>query len=427
MMKKIALAILAALSIGAAPPRNVSLDTIARDYVHLTLEAGEHEPEYVDAYYGPPAWAAEAKAKPRSMALLRTEAHALRLRAEGLSATRLAPLERERRLALIGQLRAAETRLAMHAGEKFSFEDEAQGLFGVRPALAPLASFDPALSEIEHLVPGDGPLWQRVDNYNSRFAIAKDRLDPVMRAAIAECRRRTAAHIALPVAEKFTLEFVTKKPWGGYNYYKGKSTSLIQVNTDLPILISRAVDLGCHEGYPGHHVYNLLLEQELVEKRGWIEFTVYPLYSPQSFIAEGSANFGIDLAFPGKERALFEAQKLFPLAGLPPAEAPRYAALQAAIHKLAGARFTIARNYLDGRIDRETALLLTQTYGLVSRERAEKSLEFTDHYRSYVINYGLGQDMVRAAVTAAGPNAAAQWKAMQRILSEPTTPQNLRK
>ena len=31
-----------------------SLDAVARDYVALTLEIGEREPGYVDAYYGPP-------------------------------------------------------------------------------------------------------------------------------------------------------------------------------------------------------------------------------------------------------------------------------------------------------------------------------------------------------------------------------------
>ena len=35
------------------------------------------------------------------------------------------------------------------------------------------------------------------------------------------------------------------------------------MNVELPIYIDRAVDLACHEGYPGHHVYNALLEQEL--------------------------------------------------------------------------------------------------------------------------------------------------------------------
>src|SRR5688500_14834724 len=67
------------------------------------------------------------------------------------------------------------------------------------------------------------------------------------------------------------------------------------LNVDLPVYIDRAVDLACHEGYPGHHVYNALLEQHLVRGRGWHEFSVYPLFSPHSLIAEGTANYGITM------------------------------------------------------------------------------------------------------------------------------------
>ena len=44
-------------------------------------------------------------------------------------------------------------------------------------------------------------------------------------------------------------------------------------------------------------VFNMLLEKNLVRDRGWHEFSVYPLFSPQSLIAEGTANYGIDIAF----------------------------------------------------------------------------------------------------------------------------------
>ena len=191
-------------------------------------------------------------------------------------------------------------------------------------------------------------------------------------AAIAECRRRTLAHIRLPANERFELALVTDKPWGGYNYYQGDAHSKIEINTDLPIRVSRAIDLGCHEGYPGHHVYNALLEQKLTKDRGWIEFSVYPLYSPQSLIAEGSANYGIELAFPGHEQVAVEAATLYPLAGLPSGEAQRYHDLQRAKLGLAGARFTIVADYLDGRIDREQAVALSQKYGLQSKQRARK-------------------------------------------------------
>jgi hypothetical protein len=402
-----------------------SLDEIAKDYVQLQLEIGEREPGYVDAYYGPAEWQEAAKAAPRSVAELAGAAASLSRRIQSIHDRRLDRMEQRRRAFLAAQLRAAETRLRMLGGEKLAFADEAEGLFGVRPALKPLADYDAVLGRIEALVPGDGPLADRVDAFQDRFVIPKDRLEPVFRAAIAECRRRTLAHSPLPADETFTLEFVTGKSWSGYNWYKGNATSLIQVNTDLPIRISRAVDLGCHEGYPGHHVYNLLLERALARERRWIEYTIYPLYSPQSLIAEGSANYGIELALPAAERLAYETGTLYPLAGLPTAEAASYLALLDAMRALAGARFTIASDYLEGRIDRERAIELTRKYQLVSRARAEQSIAFTDQYRSYVINYGLGQDMVRAHVEAAGESLDQRWQAMARILSEPTLPSDL--
>ncbi len=406
-----------------APPP--TLDSYAERYVKLSLEAGERQPEYVDAYYGPAEWAAAAKANPRDLPTLLKDAKALRAEVAAIPPMSLTPLERRRQASLLGQLTAAETRLAMANGQTFSFADEARGLFGTAPDLKPLSSYDAVLAEIDRLVPGTGPLDQRVSTYRETLRIPPDRLRAVMDAAIAECRRRTVAHIPLPAGEKFTLGIVTKKPWGGYNYYKGNATSLIEVNTDLPVLVDRAVDLGCHEGYPGHHVLNLLLEEKLSIGKGWQEFTVYPLYSPQSLLAEGSANYGIELAFPGDEQAKFEAEVIFPLAGLDPKEAPRLAALNKASRALAGSRFTIARDYLDGRITREQAIQLSQKYGLQSRARAEKSLEFTDHYRSYIINYGHGRDLVRSTVEAAGSDPKARWSRMEQLLSEPTTPTNL--
>ena len=404
-----------------------SLDEIAADYVQMTLEIGEREPGYVDAYYGPQEWEDAAKAAPRSLADLAEEARRLTGRVNTLETAGLDATSLRRRDFLRAQLTAASTRLRMLQGETLSFEEEAKGLFGVVPELRPLSAYDPVLARIETLLPGTGPLAERVDAFQDRFTIPKDRLQPVFDAAIAECRRRTAEHVSMPDGESFKMEFVTDKSWSGYNYYQGNAHSLIQINTDLPIRISRAVDLGCHEGYPGHHALNMLLEERLTKGQGWIEFSVYPLYSPQSLIAEGSANYGIDLAFPGPERLAFETATLYPLAGLPTRDADKYLALLDATKDLAGARFTIARDFLEGRIDRAKAVELTQKYQLVSKARAEQSIDFTTQYRSYVINYGLGQNMVRAYVEAAGSSPEARWARMEKVISEPTLPSDLLK
>jgi hypothetical protein len=415
---------LAACARISEPPAD--LDAIARDYLLLQLTIGEKEDGYIDAYYGPPEIREQAKSEAATNDLpqLARRAAALRERIAGAE-QESGSLDARRAAFLDAQLIAAQTRLRMMQGERLSFEDEAEGLFGVRPELPELASFDPLIARIDALVPGEGPLWQRIDAFRRRFDIPADKLKAVMDAGIAECRRRTLAHFALPEGERFDLELVTDKPWSGYNWYRGGFHSKIEINTDLPVRIERARDLGCHEGYPGHHVYNALLEQALVEERGWIEYTVYPLYSPQSLLAEGSANYGIELAFPGDEGLAFDRDVLAPLAGLPAEDLGRYLELNELTAELRPAGYTIAARLLSGEIGEAEAIALTQRYQLASPERAAQTIDFARTYRSYVINYGLGLDMVRAHVEAAGANPEARWARMRAILSEPTLPSDL--
>lgn len=110
---------------------------------------------------------------------------------------------------------------------------------------------------------------------------------------------------------------------------------------------------------------------------------------------------------------------------LDPKTASAYSALREAVAGLTGARLTITADLLNGKIDRETAISLMQKYQLVSRARAEQSVRFSESYRSYVLNYVTGQEMVKAKVERAGSDPAARWKAMETILSEPTLPADL--
>jgi hypothetical protein len=427
LLAAFSLALLTAAQSPAPAPTRDGLDAVARDYVQLVLEMGERDEGYVDAYYGPAQWRAAARANPRTLAQLAAAAEAMAARLGNGPDPRgnIQTPAQFRPAFLRGQIRALRARIRQLQGERLSFTQEAREIYGVALDLRPLSDFDPVLARIDALVPGEGPLAARVDALSDRFVIPAGRLDAVMRAAIAECRRRTVAHIPLPAGEAFTLEFVTGRSWSGYNWYQGNYRSLIQVNTDQQVRMGRAVDLGCHEGYPGHHVYNMLLEHDLARGRGWVEYMVYPLYSPQSLIAEGSANYGIKLAFPGEERLAFETRVLYPLAGLPSEGAAAYLRVQDAIRELSGARFVIARDLLEGRISRERAIELTQQYSLMSRRRAEQSIAFTEQYRAYVINYGLGEQIVKAAVEAYGRRPAERWRGMRQILSWPYQPADL--
>jgi len=401
-----------------------SMNTIAEQYVRLTLAVGEHDPDYVDAYYGPPEWRPEGQKQNLDDLVKR----AASLRQDlGRIAVPGDETERLRLDYLKAQVNAMNARLRILKGERLSFDEESKALYDAVAPAHPESHFEEVLKDLESRFPGSGPLVERYDAWRRGFVIPREKLDGVFRTAIEACRQRTTAHLQLPPGESFTVEYVTNKSWSGYNWYQGEFRSLIQVNTDLPIYIDRAVDLACHEGYPGHHVYNVLLEKNLVRDRGWVEFTVYPLFSPQSLIAEGTANYGIEVAFPGQERIAFEEQTLFPAAGLDPSKAREYYAVQALVERLSYAGNEAARRYLNREIDAGAAAAWLQKYALMPRERAEQRVRFFDQYRSYVINYNLGKDMARTYIEGrAQGDPQKRWEEFGRLLSSPRLPSGLR-
>ena len=401
------------------------LDSLATDYLILELSMGLHDSAHVDAYFGPEEIRVNAESTALPLAEIEKRAAALADRLHNWPGDSADTMRSARIDNLVQRLGALHTRIALNKGETFSFDDESRHLFGTAAPDYDATHFEAILDDIDVLLDGEGDLSARVNRFRDQFVIPPDRLAAVFDAAIAECRRRTLLHIDLPGNESFALEYVNDKPWSGYNWYQGNSQSLIQINTDLPIFISRAVDLGCHEGYPGHHTFNALLEKNLVEDRGWIEFSLYPLFSPQSLIAEGSGNYGVDLAFPGSERVAFEKEVLFPLAGLDPAEADRYYALLELLSRLDYSGNEAARDYLNGTIDREQAVQWLVDYSLMSPERARQRTDFFDTYRSYVINYNLGRDMVREYIERNTEDHAARWQKFEQLLSSPMSPADL--
>jgi hypothetical protein len=415
----------AASAASAQPPGNAN--ELAQLYVKLVLAAGGHDPNYVDAYYGPPEWKEEAARQQLPLPQIRRQAEELAARFAALPAA-ADELTALRHRYLVVQTRSLAKRVEILEGKRFSFDEESQALYDAVAPVIPEQEFQFTLDRLEKLIPGQAPLVERYESWQRQFFVPPVKLEEVFLAAVSEARRRTKQHIQLPAGESFDVEFVKNQPWNAYNWYKGKSRSLIQVNTDLPVEIGRVPALAAHEGYPGHHVYNALLEQYLVVKRGWVEYSVYPLYSPQSLIAEGTAEYGVDLAFPPAERVAFYEKMLFPRAGLDPAKAAAYQAVELLVDKLSHVRTQAARSYLDGKNTREECLAKLSRYALQRPERAAKSVDFLEKNRAYVINYDVGQDLVRSFMEKRGAplsNPKKAWREFEALLSSPRLPSGL--
>ena len=80
------------------------MNTIAERYVKLVLALGQHDADYVDAFYGPPEWKAEAERRKKPLAEIGAAAERLIAEIPSLSRRR-AP----------GRARRAEARLSQAA------------------------------------------------------------------------------------------------------------------------------------------------------------------------------------------------------------------------------------------------------------------------------------------------------------------------
>ncbi|HEY7162246.1 MAG TPA: hypothetical protein VH815_13350 [Acidobacteriota bacterium] len=152
------------------------------------------------------------------------------------------------------------------------------------------------------------------------------------------------------------------------------------------------------------------------------------MFSPISLIAEGSANYGIHVAFPGDERMKYEKEVLFPLAGLNPERADTFYKVQELVGKLDHAGNIAARKYLDGEINADQAATILQKYALMLPDLAKRRVKFFDQYRAYSINYNLGQDLVRKYIESRGgtdDQPDKRWREFEELLSFPRLPSEL--
>ena len=125
------------LATGMLAPRP-SMDQVAEGYVRLVLAVGEHDSDYVDAYYGPPAWKAEADSEKLSLQAIKAQASSL-LTVLGTPPRRADALTRLRFTYLQRSLQSLAARVEELDGRKLTFDQESRALYD---AVAP--SYDEA-------------------------------------------------------------------------------------------------------------------------------------------------------------------------------------------------------------------------------------------------------------------------------------------
>lgn len=368
----------------------MALDPISHDYIALAHGIDRQVPGFIDAYAGPAGFRARlAEAEPATALGLLEQANALALQVAE------SDYPERRKAYLTVQVRAMLTVCRKLTGESLSYTDEVRGCFDIEPARTPEATFEAAIAELDELLPGDGNMPDRMVAWRRQFEVSPATAHQLIDVIVPEIRRRTAAFVDLPAGEAVEFSLVEDKPWGGYNWYLGEARSLVEINTDLPIHANALTGLVCHEAYPGHHTEHSLKERHLYQEQGWGEHAVQLISTPQAVISEGIATLAETMVFPADELPRWQADALYPIAGISgdPDREHRIGQAQRALRAV-NANAALLLHAEDA--SEADVLDYIRRYGLKNEAEAKQSLRFiTDPlWRAYIFTYHAGRDLL---------------------------------
>ena len=400
---------------------NSPLGETGRRLVELTLMAGTVDEYLIDSYIGNLTIDTTIK---YDISILKNQFDSLINEIKNIP-TKSDALKYRKNYQL-GISKAALTRLKVINNEKVSFDEECNNIYQFSPDIYEYEYYDSIIVLLDNFLEGKGELLNRISSYRNNFKIDNSDVDKAFKKAIKKSSEETKKYIKLPQIESIEIEYVFGAPWSAYNWYKGDYKSIIQVNKRVDIYLERILDLAAHESYPGHHVYYSLREKDYYRDSNYVEFSIYTLFSPVSFLAEGTAVYGNDLVFPKQSKIDYIRNEITGKYKYSNSELENYFQFLDLLNKLESVQITIARDYIDNKINDKDALRLLEKYGLESEESAIRRLSFIKRYRSYIINYTAGKKLVERYINKkAGDNHTKKWEVYKEILSKPYLPPDL--
>lgn len=365
------------------------IDSISTRYITLACELDQHIEGLVDAYFGPPELRQQvANRSPRLPQALAADLADLR---DEVQASDYPP---RRKAYLDVQLRALLAMANGLHGQTLPYTEEVHAYFDIVPEAIPETVFDDAARELNTLLPGRGPVAERMTAWREQFEVPPDVARQMIDRIAAEARTRTLALIGLPDGDEVEFQLVSDKPWSGYNWYLGGARSRIDINTDLPMRANLLLDLVCHEAYPGHHTEHALKERHLYQERGWGEHTIQLINTPECVISEGIATLAAEIIF-GEDGATWISQEIYPLGGIvgDPEQEQRIAAASRALRAVAGNAALLLH---EQGADPETVVQYLMRYSLSTEREARQRMRFISSplWRAYIFTYYVGRDLL---------------------------------
>jgi hypothetical protein len=360
------------------------LDKLIEDYIRLAFRLDKHINGLVDAYYGPETLRSEVAAEqPMPLSWLAGLAEELEDAFDAHYGLRGDFLRRQ-----VQALRA-QIADALSDHRNYDYVTLVHEMLDVEAKPVPDAQIEAYQSEVRKLLFGLGYRQEptaAIAAWETDNRISGDGLFDFCNREVGVLRLATQKRLPyLPTKETATIEGVTDKPWGAYNWYLGNYVSRIELNLDVPMTRQSALGLLRHEIYPGHHTDHSIHERICYREQGHLEVSIKLLNTPDCPIVEGLADVGYLLLDQHSRDS--QAEQLHRTLN--------------DLRRAAGVNAALLYHQQGGSV--EEAIAYRMRVSWVDERRATQAMKFVLHplWRGYTFTYWAGGNLIEQAITAA--------------------------
>ena len=312
---------------------------------------------------------------------------------------------------LIEHVHNLNVRTRMLLGEKMSFDQMSQGLYGLTAPAYDYSRFDAIMEDLDVALPGSGSAREKALAFREKIAIPRESLLTVLKGTTQAFHDLSVQNMEITgnsmprvrVRELPSKSMVFLSILFGYDYNHLEYER--NFNLLYPWTVDRVMDYIGHEMEPGHLTFFEKRLQTMIDTC-WPEMGIVSQYSSSSAFTEGSARYAISMCFghSTEQQLDFERELIFKPAGLDTG----LVELMPLWHRFCEQAF----DFLNG-------------YAFLDRDATQEDVRALLDDPAHFVAHDYARDTVKAYFETVAPDVRDQWPLYEKLCRSHVTMQGI--
>lgn len=333
---------------------------------------------------------------------------------------------------LIEHTHNLNVRTRMLLGEKMTFDQMSQGLYGLTAPAYDYSRFDAIMEDLDAALPGGGSTREKVIAFREKIAIPRESLLAVLKGTTQAFHDLSVQNMEITgnsmprvrVRELPSKSMVFLSILFGYDYNHLEYER--NFNLLYPWTVDRVMDYIGHEMEPGHLTFFEKRLQTMIDTC-WPEMGIVSQYSSSSAFTEGSARYAISMCFGhSMVRQLdFERELIFKPAGLDTGLVELMPLWHRFCEISGYGKLEATRNMHDGKWSCAQAFDFLDGYAFLDRGATQEDVRAMLDDPAHFVAHDYARDTVKEYFEAVAPDVQEQWPLYERLCCSHVTMQGI--